>query len=82
MNICFIIGEVIDEVDFKFYYCNKKTSVAKTKIKLEDGSIITISGYDEKADWLFRKLNVNDNIFIEGRLESNMQIEIINAIIL
>lgn len=76
MNICFISGKVIEEVEFKFYLNNKKISVAKTKIMQDDKTKVTIKGYNEMADWMYQNIHKNDEIYIEGKLNSNMEVEI------
>ena len=59
-------------------------SVATCKIKLQNGSTITIYGYDEVADFMLRNLHENDMVDLAGKLESKMCINIqyINTIIL
>lgn len=60
MNLCFIKGKVIEEVEFKFFYSSKKISIARTRILLENGSIILIKGYDEMADWIYHYIEVGE----------------------
>lgn len=83
MNIIILYGQIIDNIDFKFIY-NKyakslekknKTSIAKCKIELENGSIVKMYGYDEIADFMYRKLQKNNSILIEGSLDSNGDVE-------
>lgn len=76
MNVCFLSGNIIEDVKFKFYIGNKKCSVAKTKIKLENGSSIEIKGYDEMADWMYKNILENDRVCIQGKLDTKMQVEI------
>ena len=62
----------------------KHTSIACSKIKLQNESIIEIYGYDEVADFMLRNLNEDDVIALVGKIDSNMCINIkyINTIIL
>lgn len=78
MNIVLISGKLI-EIDFNFIYDkNKKqehTSIAICKIELDNGSSINAYGYDEMADMLYNEKI--EHVCIEGRLDSNMMVEII-----
>ena len=76
MNLCFFIGQIIEETKFNFIYNKKETSIAKNIIKLNNNSIIKLIGYDEIADFLYSKININDNVFIEGMLMEDNCIEI------
>ena len=35
-----------------------------------------VKGYNNIADFCYRKLNKNDKIFINGKINSNMEIEV------
>ena len=76
MNLCFFKGKVIEEVKFNFFYRRKQTSIAKTKIKLENGSIILIKGYDEMADWMYHYIEMDDSLLIQGKIGSYMEVKI------
>ena len=76
MNLCILHGKVTEKVDFKFIYNSKKISVAKTKIKLINESTITIKGYDDMADWMYRYVNINDEIVVSGKIRTSMEIDI------
>jgi len=76
MNICFLIGKIISEIDFKFIIQGKNTAIATFQIELENKSIITVKGYNEIADYCYQKLKNNDTIMIQGRLEKE-KIEIL-----
>ena len=83
MNIVIICGKIISKIEFKFIYNRYKNtaaiknkdneiykhiSIAKCKIKLSNDSIVEIHGYDYVADYMYRKLKENDNIYITGRI--------------
>ena len=73
MNLVFIKGKIIEKIEFKFIYSKNKTkntpiSIAKTKVELDNKSIIDVIGYNEKADWMYRNLTINEVIYIEGKL--------------
>lgn len=71
------IGKIISEIEFKFIIQGKNTAIATFQIELENKSIITIKGYDEIADYCYQKLKNNDTIIIQGRLQDDGKIIII-----
>ena len=76
MNICFLYGKIISDIDFKFIMNNKnKTSLSVYKIQLNNKSIVIVKGYNEIADYCYRNLKIGDNIYIQGRLNNMMEIE-------
>lgn len=91
MNLVFIKGKIIEKIEFKFIYSKNKTkntpiSIAQTKVELDNKSIIDVIGYNEKADWMYRNLTINEVIYIEGKLindkeeYNNFKIQVINII--
>ena len=78
MNICFFIGKIISEIEYKFIVDNKKYySISMFQIELNNKSIITVKGYNEIADFCYRKLNRYDNILIKGNIKNiNNEFEI------
>ena len=47
MNICFLKGKIISDIEFKFIINNKKYySISIFKIKLDNKSIIAVKGYN------------------------------------
>ena len=78
MNICFFIGKIISEIEYKFIVDNKKYySISIFQIELNNKSIITVKGYNEIADFCYRKLNRYDNISIKGNIKNiNNEFEI------
>ena len=75
MNICFLIGEIISNIDFKFVMNDKNNiSISIFKLKVNDGSTITLKAYNELADLCYRNLSINNYIVLQGRLNSNMEI--------
>ena len=76
MNIVFVEGKIISDIDFKFIMNNRnKTSIIVYKIQLNNKSIVTVKGYNEIADYCYRNLKIGDNIYIQGRLNNMMEIE-------
>ena len=76
MNICFIIGKIISEVEFDFIINSKNISIIIFEIELEDKVKVRVKGYNEIADYCYQQLKRNDNISIQGLLNSNGEIEI------
>lgn len=76
MNLCFLKGIIKREVEFRFFYESKRISISKTSIMLENNSNITIKGYDAMADWMYHYLEVGDIVVIEGKIDSNIEIEV------
>ena len=74
VNLVFILGKIISNIEFKFIINSKNKSVSIFKIKLLNNSEVTIKAYNEKADYCYSKLNKNEIIYIEGYLNSKMQI--------
>lgn len=86
MNIVIIYGKVIEKIDFKFIYDrynnkNKHISIAKSKLKLMNNSIVEIYGYDEMADYIYRNLKNEMYIIVEGKIDSNMKIRVHRVIL-
>lgn len=68
MNICILMGKIIEDVDFKFIYNSKSISIATSKIQLIDENQVEIYGLDEKADYMYKNLNKNDIILVSGSI--------------
>ena len=49
------------------------TIIVQRKLELDNKSIIDVIGYNEKADWMYRNLKINEFIYIEGELINNKQ---------
>lgn len=74
MNLVFILGKIISNIEFKFIINSKNKSVSIFKIKLLNNSELTVKAYNEKADYCYSKLNKNDTIYIQGYINSKIQI--------
>ena len=74
MNQVFILGKIISDIEFKFMIKNKNKAIAIFKVKLLDDTIVTVEAYNEKADYCYSKLTKNDVIYIQGYINSKMQI--------
>ena len=77
MNICFLIGKIISNIDFKFILNSKKYySISIFQIELNNKSIITVKGYNKIADICYSRLRENNIILIQGYLNSKVEVNI------
>ena len=77
MNEVFIIGRIKTEIDFKFIINSKKYfSKVKFKIQTQDKQELKVVGYNSIADFALKHLKEQDTIIINGRLNTNMEIEV------
>ena len=78
MNICFISGKIISDINFKFIINSKNISICYFDVQLSNKSIITCLAYNEMADFCYCKLRKGDFLYIQGNLQSNYSIIIEN----
>ena len=76
MNLCIVMGKIISEIEFKFIIDSKNKSIVEFEIETLDSNIVKIYGYNEIADYCYRKLSIYDNILIEGIVCQNVKVEI------
>ena len=81
MNLCFLIGKIISEINFKFVLNSKNISIVYFKIELNNKSIVELKAYNELADYCYSKLKKNYIIAIQGYLSNDMEIVIEEFII-
>ena len=75
MNICFIIGKIISDIEFKFIINDKRYySISILKVELDNKSVVTVKAYNDTADWCYKNLLKNDNVTIYGNLNSEMEV--------
>ena len=74
MNIVFVEGKIISDIEFNFIINSPNISIAIFEAELLNKSIVKIKAYNEHADYCYSKLNKGDIIFVEGYLNSNMEI--------
>ena len=79
MNIVFVEGKIISDIEFNFIINSENVSITTFEVELLNKSIIKIKAYNELADYCYSKLNKGDIIFVEGYLNSNMEIIIKNV---
>ena len=72
MNEVFLIGKVLTDVEFKFMINSKRIAKARFKIKvIIDNEIINIVAYDEIADYVYKNINTQNMVMINGCIENN-----------
>lgn len=81
MNLVYIQGKVVSEIDFKFIINSKNISIAIFKVELRNKSVVVVKAYNEMADYCYRKLNEGRGVIIEGRLNTKLEV-ICNKIII
>ena len=82
MNKVYLVGEIIDISELKFFYNSKKhNSQLEIKIKtfesnIKKSIIINMKAYDEITDIICKDYKIGEIISIEGQITGNMEIEI------
>lgn len=74
MNICFIQGRIISDIEFKFIIKENNYSIAIFKIILNNNSIVKVKGFNEIADYCYKNLYKNKIINICGYLNNKSEI--------
>ncbi len=72
MNEVFLIGKVIEKVDYKFMLEKNKTAKARMKLELLDKTKIEVIAYNDIADFCLSNLKIEDEVIIYGNLEENI----------
>lgn len=78
MNLCFLIGKIVSEIKFDFILNSKDISIARFSIELENKSIVIVKGYNEIADYCYKKLMKSNIVEIQGSLNSDKEIIVID----
>ena len=76
MNICILQGKIISKIEYKFIINSKNKSIAYFEMELLDKNIIKVKAYNSLADKCYRILSTENEICIEGILETKGEIEI------
>lgn len=71
MNKCFLIGKVVSEPIFDFFYLRSNISICHFFLELNEETIIKIYGVDEIADFIYQRIHINEYVSIEGIVCSN-----------
>lgn len=75
LNIVFLSGQVVNDIDLKFIYNRgKKTlgrsniSVSVIELELKNRQVIILHAYDDIADFVYRRVKKEDIILIKGSI--------------
>ena len=68
MNLVFLNGKIISEIEFRFIIESKRMAMIEFLIEV-DKNIIKIKAYDEVADYIYSRFNIDDRISIYGSLK-------------
>ena len=71
MNEVFLIGNIVNEIEFKFIINSKNISIAMFNIETDDKQVIKIKAYNELADYCYSKLEKSKRVFIYGKISKN-----------
>lgn len=73
INICFLMGKITSEIEFKFFYNSKKhVSMVEFFMNTYKGNLqVLVRGYDEIADTVYKKFSINNPINLIGFIENN-----------
>lgn len=71
MNEVFLIGNIVNEIEFKFIINSKNISIAMFNIETDDKQVIKIKAYNELADYCYSKLEKSKRVFIYGKIAEN-----------
>lgn len=77
MNICFVKGKIVNEVQFEFMLEKNKNAIIIFYIQLENDTLVRVIGYNEIADKCYQNLKKGDIVWIEGSLENKNELQII-----
>lgn len=76
MNEVYLKGKIISKIEYKFITSKKHNAIARFKIILNNKSMLKVKAYDNIADKILRRLEIENIIFIYGRLNSKNEIVI------
>lgn len=74
MNEVYLIGKIVSKIDYKFITSKKYNAIARFEIILNNESTIKAIAYDNVADKILRRMNIESIIFIYGRLNSKKEV--------
>lgn len=78
MNEVFIIGKIESKIEYKFIIDSKKLFAKVEFIIEQDRQKFKVIGYNNIADFCYRELKEKNKIFINGKINSEMEIEVKN----
>ena len=58
MNEVFLIGKVIEDIEYKFMLKKRKNAKAKIELKLIDETKVEVVAYNEQADYTLQNIKI------------------------
>ena len=74
MNKCFLLGYLINDVEFSFTLKKNPISVAKFDLKLSNNSTVKVYSFDANADFCYSRLKKGNSVIIEGKINTKHNI--------
>ena len=71
MNICFEIGKIVSEIEYKFIIKSKNKAIVQLWLETSDYNKIYIVGYDDIADKIYSVFKKGDFISFCGKIEND-----------
>ena len=71
MNEVFLIGKVIEDIEYKFMLKKRKNAKAKIELKLIDETKVEVVAYNEQADYTLQNIKIRNNVFVYGKLQNS-----------
>ena len=78
INIGYIAGKVINEINLQFVYDRKRkniskihTSIIELIIEVNNKNVIYARAYDEVADYVYRRIKKGDFVITHGKVRNN-----------
>ena len=79
MNLCFLMGKIISDIEFNFVLNSKNISIARFTLEVDENCMIIIKAYNGTADWCYQNLIKSDKIAIQGEINTSGEV-VINSI--
>ena len=70
MNKCYLMGKVVNEPIFNFFFMEDNISICYFWLKLKNNSKIKVFALNELADYVYQNIRANQIILIDGCLDS------------
>lgn len=71
MNICFVIGKIVSEIEYRFMINSRNKSIVQLWLETSNFNKIYIVGYDDIADKIYNMFEKGDFISFCGKIESD-----------
>ena len=71
MNICFVIGKIVSEIEYRFMINSRNKAIVQMLLETNKGNKIYVTGYNEIADKIYNIFEKGDFISFCGKIESD-----------